>query len=198
MLPPALATVVRTGKFCKLFGPESASPGSLGVGPSPWKSSARSIPTPPLAKMVLDRMALPVLKGNPGKPGIITPSRPLKAMTLPAPAAVPPIVLPSTPETAERSTPWPVFPSGPPAALTPMKLPWIRFGPGLWSRLIPLAPLPEMILRAPGAVPPIVLPDALLMSTPPALLLEGEMPGLFGTADIPLASVPMKLPCTRL
>jgi hypothetical protein len=70
--------------------------------------------------------------------------------------------------------------------------------PGLWPRAIPLAPLPEMILRAPGAVPPIVLPDALLMSTPPALLLEGEMPGLFGTGAIPLASVPMKLPCTRL
>jgi hypothetical protein len=46
----------RTGKFCRLFAPVSASPGSLAVGPS----SHRSMPCWTLAKMELERMRLPV------------------------------------------------------------------------------------------------------------------------------------------
>src|SRR5262245_60499158 len=49
---------VRSGKFCKLFGPVSVSSGSLTV--TPGVGPARSIPREALAKMELDRMALPV------------------------------------------------------------------------------------------------------------------------------------------
>ena len=45
-----LVAELGTGKFCKSFGPESASPGSFGVTPS----GPRSIPRPPLEKMEFD------------------------------------------------------------------------------------------------------------------------------------------------
>ena len=51
---------------------------------------------------------------------------------------------------------------------------------------------PEMRLRAPGAVPPIVLlgePGALLVLTPACEL---------AICLVPVTSVPMKLPCTKL
>ena len=47
--------------------------------------------------------------------------------------------------------------------------------------------LPEITLPAPAPVPPIVLPE-LLIDTPVAL----------PRAAVPVASVPMKLPCTTL
>ena len=57
-----------------------------------------------------------------------------------------------------KRTPSPVFPSGSPATLTPMKLPWITFRLGLCLRdRMPSPVLPAMTLRASGVVPPIVL-----------------------------------------
>ena len=52
---PGLAKAeLSTGKFCRLFGPISVSPGSLGVTPSAF----RSIPSLPLEYMELDRTVL--------------------------------------------------------------------------------------------------------------------------------------------
>ena len=81
---PSGAVLVTTGKFWRLFAPVSGSPGSLRVTPP----RSRSIPSPPLATIVFERMALPVPLRRRS-----TPLPPLKAIVLPAPAAVPPIVL---------------------------------------------------------------------------------------------------------
>jgi len=54
---------------------------------------------------------------------------------------------------------------------------------------MPTEPFPEIKVPAPAAVPPIVLPRALLMKTP-------SRP--FGTALVPLGSVPFLLPSMRL
>ena len=50
-------------------------------------------------------------------------------------------------------------------------------------------PLPEMRLPAPAVVPPIVLAFELLACTPPLAL---------GSAAVPAAFVPMRLPCTTV
>src|SRR5262249_57358541 len=73
--PPALSTWVSTGKFWRLLGPVSASPGSLGAGWPP----PREMPRLALAKMEFALSRLPVL-GGPEKLGeICTPSPPLTA-----------------------------------------------------------------------------------------------------------------------
>src|SRR4030095_7725164 len=91
---PLVIAELITGKFCRLFGPASASLGSFGVTPS----SLRSIPRALLEKIELVRIALPALLLQAiGLPALslfvtLTPRWPLKAITLPNPTA-PPIVL---------------------------------------------------------------------------------------------------------
>ena len=107
---PLIAAPVSTGKFCNPFAPASPSntPKSFGVGPS----SARSIAMPVLPLMTLPRIATPV-----AAPVTITPSPPLKAMRLPAPAAVPPIpLLDDATSTPDSELPTPLAP----AAVVPM------------------------------------------------------------------------------
>src|SRR5438552_19090243 len=74
-----------------------------------------------------------------------------------------------------------------PAALVPIKLPWTRLADEPPTILRPTPPLAEMTLPAPAIVPPLVFEEQLLRSTP-----LNELPN----AAFPLASVPMKLPCT--
>src|SRR5207253_7234122 len=85
VLPPALVAENITGKFCRLLGPPSRSHESFCVTPS----SLRSIPSPALEWTELERMALPVFEPV----DTATPASPLKAMVLPAPEPVPPMVL---------------------------------------------------------------------------------------------------------
>jgi hypothetical protein len=56
VVPPVLAEAI-IGKFCRLLGPASRSPGSLAVRPS----EPRSIPGPPLLKIELERTRLQVI-----------------------------------------------------------------------------------------------------------------------------------------
>src|SRR4051812_38104403 len=110
------------------------------------------MPRPPLVKMALDRNALPVPETT------ATPAPVLNAITLPEPAAVPPIVLPEAPTI--RDMPLPTFGRARlPAASVPMALPRtvLLDEPEIVS---PLPPLPEITLRALASVPPIVLPEA--------------------------------------
>jgi hypothetical protein len=108
-------TAESTGKFCRLLGPVSASPGSLGVTPS----GARSMPRPPLSWMELPRMALPV------PDAMKTPAPTLKAMVLPAPEDVPPMMLSDT--ESSRNTPCERLGRGLlPEASVPIRLPWIK------------------------------------------------------------------------
>ena len=88
------------------------------------------------------------------------PSLPLSAMVLPAPALVPPMVLPAAPATI--SIPRVPFGNGaPPAGLRPTVLPWTTFPvepfPEIW---MPIWVLPEITFPAPAPVPPMVLPGA--------------------------------------
>src|SRR5437762_2894274 len=55
---------------------------------------------------------------------------------------------------------------------------------------IPAARLPEMTLRAPPAVPPIVVEAALNETSIPCWV--------FGSAPVPAAFVPIQLPATRI
>jgi hypothetical protein len=50
----------RTGKFCRVLGPASASPGSLGVTPLLFSSIPRAPLVRPLEKMELRRTRLPI------------------------------------------------------------------------------------------------------------------------------------------
>src|ERR1051325_11519960 len=64
VVEPALeVTDVRAGKFCRLFEPVSASPGSLGIGPGIVQH--RWMPRLTLPKILLPRIALPVPKSPP-------------------------------------------------------------------------------------------------------------------------------------
>ena len=54
VLEPLVFAELITGKFCRLLGPVSVSPTSLGV----TLSLPRSIPRPPFAKIELVRIAL--------------------------------------------------------------------------------------------------------------------------------------------
>ena len=93
---------------------------------------------------------------------ITTPYLPLPEMMFRAAAVVPPTVLSGA---LESTTPSPTLPTAwVPETSVPMKLPCTRFpdappfGPKMTT---PNAPLPEMRLPAPAAVPPIVLLDPL-------------------------------------
>ena len=195
VLPP-LTAEESTGKFCRLLGPASPSAGqpdgfgSFAVRPS----AARSMPSPRFGKvplLVLANMALPrtelliaVL------PSMIMPppellAAPLKAMRFPAPVAVPPIVLP---EVWTRFRPCSPFPSGlTPSICVPIKLPCTTV-PVTPRRLMPSRSLPDMTLRAPSSVPPIVILAAKAES-----LIDTPSPVLPKSA-VPLTSVPMRLP----
>lgn len=78
-----------------------------------------------------------------------------------------------------------------PVAPVPMKLPriWLPVAgkPLLLRVRTPFRSLAEMTLRAPALVPPTVLLDESRMSTPCAP---------FGTGDVPVAFVPVRLPST--
>ena len=116
------------------------------------------------------------------------PAPPFAEITLRAPLAVPPMRLPA----ASTRTPLPSLPrSEIPFASVPMKLPWTVLFAALLPAEIktPDPSLPEMTLRAPLAVPPIVVSVALTMRTPLRALPKGELP---------LKLVPIRLPCTLL
>ena len=80
-----------------------------------WLSLAPPVSTmpEPFEKIELDRMEFPLAVG----PFTVTPAPVLKAITLPAPVAVPPIVLF---DASVMFTPLPVLPKLAPLALVPM------------------------------------------------------------------------------
>src|SRR5262249_50995617 len=117
-----------------------------------------------------------------------TPASVLPEMTLPAPAAVPPIVLL---EALYTNTPTsPLATAASPAAFVPVRLPWtwLSVAPRPAMRP-PDPPLPEMTLRASEVVPPTVLWDESSMSTPFRTL---------PAAPVPEELTPMRLDCTAL
>ena len=179
LLPVLLIAEVSIGKFCRLLGPVSASSGSLAVIPS----LPRSIPSSPLENIELAKMALPV-------PAVLEspiPAKTLKAILLPAPTP-PPIVLPE--QVAPINTPEELCRAAVPLKSVPMKLFCTKFEFEFELRATPVPAFPEITLRAPAVVPPTVLFVAKLSMNTPNRLLP--------SATMPLLSVPMKLPCTRL
>src|SRR5689334_5748928 len=107
-------------------------------------------------------------------------------ITFRAAGVLPPMVDPDTAEWNEMPMP---FGSAPvPAALVPIRLPWMRWPlPPLLNVLptpIPAAE-PESRLREAGVVPPIVT-----LATPMSSRMSNEL----GLATMPLGSVPRKLP----
>ena len=126
---------------------------------------------------------LPLVPGS----RISTPLPPLPEITLPAPATAPPIVLFEPP--AYTRMPWPALGRGaPPVSSVPMKLPWMRMLEALLSRMP--SPLPEMMLRSSGVVPPMVWFAVKLSAPRPATVL--------GMASVPAALVPILFPRTRV
>ncbi len=109
------------------------------------------------------------------------PSPTLLAITLPAPAEVPPTVSPPP----VRSMPSAAFPSGAaPEAVVPMKFPSKTLPPGARSSTV---------------MPPLVFPEITLAAArrvPPTWLFSPctSIPTLFGRATVPVRSVPMSLP----
>ncbi len=110
--PPV--ALVRTGKFCRLFGPVSPSPTSFGVTPSPF----RSIPWPPLFAISFALTRLPV----PADEYVWTPSPPLLRMRLGSPDPSPPMTFP-LPLAITMPSNW--FGSDAPPAVVPIELPKI-------------------------------------------------------------------------
>ena len=80
----------------------------------------------------------------------------LPEITLPAPAAVPPTVVPVEPD-AMATPPMPLGSAAVPARLVPIKFPWIEVSMLLWTTM-PAAALPEMRLASPAFGPPICAP----------------------------------------
>src|SRR5262249_50068365 len=121
-------------------------------------------------------------------PWMTTPLAPLPEMTLPAAAVVPPMVFAVAPLRMLTPVP-PLGRAAVPAALVPMKFPaTVLFdAPGMRRRA---APLPEMTLPAAAVVPPMVFAEAPAVTITPWRMLA--------TALLPMASVPTKLPWTRL
>ncbi len=131
-------------------------------------------------------MKLPSTTLFPGAPVVPASSKSIPApalpeIRLPAPAAVPPIVF-----NDESSTATPAFPLGAaavPAALVPMRFPCTRlFVDPCPMMSMPLPPLPEMTLSAPGLVPPIVFWGDATIDTP-----SPPLPAIW----VPVASTPM-------
>ena len=85
---------------------------------------------------------------------IHTPLCVLPEITFPAPAGVPPTVLPEV--LKKIPTPSPLARAAVPAAVVPMKLPWMTL-PSVPRSVItrPIDELPEMTLREAAVVPPI-------------------------------------------
>src|SRR5262249_30693234 len=118
-------------------------------------------PEPPLPRVVellrLVPMKLPTtLLLLVPLPSMYTPSNLLPEMTLYAVAEPPPTVLPLAP--LRMSTPSLAFGKATPEPSVPMSLPWTLLPDvPLPPRPTPLLRLPEMMLPAPDAVPPMVL-----------------------------------------
>ena len=119
---------------------------------------------------------------------IASPKMAFPEMTLRAPDVVPPMTLPLAP--VWMNTPTLFSSSAVPAALVPMKLPWIwlPFVPAP-KIITPVLLFPEMTLRAPAVAPPMTLPWA------PSKI---RTPSKLGKAVRPAALVPMKLPWIRV
>jgi hypothetical protein len=118
----------------------------------------------------------------------------LPAITLPAPAALPPIV--TAPAVPSTITPWSLDSAPVPAAFRPIQLP---------SSCVPVAPLPSTStprrrlpptrLRAAVAVPPTTVAAAPSILIPACTLL---LPVLLASAPLPAALTPMWLPSRAL
>ena len=120
---PVRRAAVMTGKFCRLFGPVSASCASFGVTPSAPRSMPRCAAVVPLSWIELPRM----LWLTPAVASTWTPSPPLKAMVLASPEPVPPTVLKRVPPPL-KLMPFAPLPSAlAPSAFVPMRLPWTRW-----------------------------------------------------------------------
>ncbi len=120
-------------------------------------------------------------------PVMTMPLDTLPEITFPEPGATPPMTLPLAP--LRRTTPTALLGSAAvPETSTPIKFPCTRF-PLVedWLMTTPLPVFPEMTFPAPALVPPIVLLDA-----PDSI----SIPAALGTAAVPAALVPIKLPCT--
>ena len=120
-------------------------------------------------------------------PDTCTPLPVLPAITLPAPAAVPPTTW-SEPLTITMPLP-PLPTAAVPAAFRPMTFPCTTL-PVALSRRTPLALLPDSRLPAPGAVPPIVMPEAPETAMP--------WPAVPAMRAPPLGSSPNVLPWTTV
>ena len=124
-------------------------------------SPPRSIPRPAFEKIELSRMSLPV----PAVASTSTPMPALKAIDIAGAGSVPPIVLFDEPPSIR-------MPSRCPAGLEPVMSVPIRLPSTSSRRWLPAtsptpAPvLPEMMLPAPAAVPPIMTPDGSPTTTP--------------------------------
>ena len=118
---------------------------------------------------------------------MLTPMSALPEIRLPAPTAVPPMLLFVAP--LAISTPWFELPrSIVPVTSVPMKLPnTLLSDPGL-TISTPLL-FPEITFRASADTPPMVLSELVLTKTP-----WKKLPN----RTVPVLSVPMKLPSTEL
>ena len=104
------------------------------------------------------------------------PSLSLPEITFPAPAAVPPTVMPDTNDISIPACPLPR--SIVPLASVPMKLPCTRVPVAPVLMIMPFDKFPEMMLRVDAVVPPMVLLGALR-----------KIPLMFGLGTVP--SVPI-------
>ena len=117
------------------------------------------MPSLPLEKMLLVRIELPVPDSTE------TPARMLKAMVLPAPAAVPPMVLREA--LLLKITPLTSLPSGAlPVISGPMRLPCTRLAVAVAPSSRTPQWLAEIKFWAAAVVPPIVFLGAPRMATP--------------------------------
>ena len=158
-----LVAELYAGKFWRLLGPGSGSLVSLAVTPLASSGAALEI----YAQVGVgedgvgeDVVALPCRCRS-----IETPSPPLWAMRLRAPLGVPPTAVKSAPLRSSRRLrccPGRRLPS----AVVPMWLPSTLVLVSLEEDEDATGSLAEMTLRAPAAVPPMVLSDAPEMNTP--------------------------------
>src|SRR5437667_116841 len=174
--PPGKSGALSSGKFCRPFAPGSGSIASFMFTPA----GSRSMPSPPFSKN-----ELPLIRKPSSPLSTNTPAKPLKAMTLPSPAPVPPIVSgPSETWSPNRPLPTAIVPLG----SVPTRLPWMTLFFVKAPSKTPSNVLPEMTLPAPAAEPPMVRTRESL----PAPKLA--MPIWFGSATVPVLSVPMRFP----
>jgi hypothetical protein len=140
--PPEVVAESSTGLLWRVLGPVSGSFASFWVAPAAFSvPPTKSIPCPPLEKIELSRMRLPVA----ATPAITTASWPLKAMVLPSPEAVALMKLPG----ALMNTPEPLLPkSAAPPTFVPIKLPKTSLPLASAPKISTPLPLPEMVLPA--------------------------------------------------